>query len=162
MIQLHLSDIARPLQAVLTGQDVEFCGCSTDTRTLQPAELFIALKGERFDGHGFVAQARESGAAAAMLEHPVDVALPALVVGNTRVALGQLAALWRSRFTVPIVAVTGSNGKTTVKEMLAAILSLKGAVLATRGNLNNDIGVPQTLCRLGGQHDYAVIELGAN
>ena len=162
MIQLHLSDIAQPLQAVLTGQDVEFYGCSTDTRTLQPAELFIALEGGRFDGHSFVAQARESGAAAAMLEHPVDIALPALVVGDTRAALGQLAALWRGRFTVPIVAITGSNGKTTVKEMLAAILSLKGAVLATRGNLNNDIGVPQTLCRLGEQHDYAVIELGAN
>ncbi len=162
MIEMRLSEIVSPLNAVIAGEDVEFRGCSTDTRTLQPAQLFVALRGQRFDGHEFVGQAKEKGAAAVMLERQIEAALPTLLVENTRVALGQLAELWRSRFTIPVVAITGSNGKTTVKEMLASILSLKGTVLATRGNLNNDIGVPQTLFDFGQEHSYGVIEMGAN
>lgn len=162
MIQMRLSEIVGPLNAVIMGEDVEFRGCGTDTRTLQPARLFVALKGPHFDGHDFVGQAEQRRAAAVMLERPVKATLPRLMVEDTRAALGQLAELWRSRFAIPIVAVTGSNGKTTVKGMVAAILSLKGTVLATRGNLNNDIGVPHTLFELGQEHGYGVIEMGAN
>jgi UDP-N-acetylmuramoyl-tripeptide--D-alanyl-D-alanine ligase len=162
VIRMRLSEAACPLGAVIQGGDIEFCGCSVDTRILRPAELFVALRGSRFDGHDFVAYACHKGAHAVMLERSAEVSLPRLLVKDTRVALGQLASLWRSRFEIPVVAVTGSNGKTTVKEMVASILRIKGTVLATRGNLNNDIGVPLTLFRLGQEHQYVVIEMGAN
>ena len=162
MIGMRLSDAVPPLNATLNGADVDFQGCSTDSRTLRSGELFIALRGERFDGHDCLAQARERGASAAMVEHENDQSLPLLVVEDTRRGLGKLAASWRRKFQVPVVAVTGSNGKTTVKEMLASILGVRHAVLATQGNLNNDIGVPLTLFRFGDHHAYAVIEMGAN
>jgi len=141
----------------------------SDTRTLQGGDLFVALKGERFDAHGFLAQARAAGAVAALAEHGLAQAgLPGLEVADTRRALGELAAAWRRHLHLPLVAVTGSNGKTTVTQMIAAILHawLADAALATKGNLNNDIGVPLTLLRLrqddSAWHRAAVVELGMN
>ena len=159
---MMLSEAAKALGAELHGEDVAFAAVNTDTRTLQQGDLFVALCGENFDGHAFVAEAAARGAVAALISAPVDAALPTLRVADTRLALGQLGAAWRARFAIPLVAVTGSNGKTTTKEMLAAILAQRGPVLATQGNLNNDIGVPLTLLRLRGEHRCAVIEMGAN
>jgi UDP-N-acetylmuramoyl-tripeptide--D-alanyl-D-alanine ligase len=169
---MTLSEAGRALGARTAGADVTFTGVSTDTRTLKAKDLFVALRGERFDGHRFLGDARAAGAVAAMVDE-ADAAkdsLPVLVVDDTRLALGRLAAHWRSRFTLPLVALTGSSGKTTVKEMLAAILrdasaldaSADESVLATRGNLNNDIGMPLMLLELNSAHRYAVIEMGMN
>jgi UDP-N-acetylmuramoyl-tripeptide--D-alanyl-D-alanine ligase len=144
------------------GADVVCTSVSIDTRTLQPGALYVALQGQNFDGHDFVDAAQRQGAAAAMVHRPVTHSLPTLQVDDTRLALGRLAAAWRARHNIPMVAVTGSNGKTTVKEMIAAILAQRGEVLATQGNLNNDIGVPLTLLRLRDSHYCAVIEMGAN
>lgn len=163
MIQMHLSEAADALQAGLRGDDVEFTGCSTDTRKLSKGSLFIALRGANFDGHDFVDQAIQSGAVAAMVEHDYNYqTLPILIVKHTRGAMGKLAAAWRDKFEIPVIAVTGSNGKTTVKEMLASILSRQAPVLSTQGNFNNDIGVPLTLFGLDSGHAFAVIEIGAN
>ncbi|MGQ0657042.1 MAG: UDP-N-acetylmuramoyl-tripeptide--D-alanyl-D-alanine ligase [Chromatiales bacterium] len=162
MIAMRLSEACRPVDGALVGRDVAFSGVSTDTRSAGAAELFIALRGARFDAHDFLEHAERAGAVAAMVEREIVTALPCIKVSDTRAALGRLAAFWRAGFALPVVAVTGSNGKTTVKEMLAAILARHGAVLATRGNLNNDIGVPLTLLRLGAEHTCAVIEMGAN
>jgi UDP-N-acetylmuramoyl-tripeptide--D-alanyl-D-alanine ligase len=141
-------------------------GVCTDTRAVKPGELFVAIRGERFDAHDFVAQARAAGAAALLVERWThDCAAPALLVEDTRRALGEIAAGWRRRFDLSVIAVTGSNGKTTVKEMIASVLAAhlgEARRLATRGNLNNDIGVPLTLMRLDGGHRAAVIELGMN
>ena len=149
-----------------------FAAVSSDTRKIKPGDLFVALRGPNFDGHEFIAQARASGAVGAIVDHVVDDALPQIVVDDTRLALGRLGAFWRSRFSGVVLGVTGSNGKTTVKEMLASILTANmersqgthpGTVLATEGNLNNDIGVPLMLLRLRPQqHRFAVIEMGAN
>jgi len=155
-----------------------FTGVSTDSRTVQPGDLFVALSGENFDGHEFVLRAAEKGAVAAIVKQQADnntsvLPLPLIKVKDTLLALGQLAAYWRRKFTLPLIAVTGSNGKTTAKEMIAVILRKKVAttspsdhfverVLVTEGNLNNAIGVPQTLLRLRSQHVYAVIEMGMN
>ncbi len=165
MIQAHLTHIQRALShAHLHGEDIQIKTCSTDTRSLRAGALYVALRGERFDGHDFVAQAQ--GAAALLVEKPVESHLPYIQVPDTRMALGELATWWRSQWQLPLVAVTGSNGKTTVKEMLASVFrqvaQQEDAVLATLGNLNNDIGVPLSLFRLGAQHRYAVIEMGAN
>ena len=151
---------AYPLDQMLTG-------VSTDSRTIKGGELFIALSGANFDGHAYVARAAERGAAAALVSRIVDdVTIPQILVSDTRLALGRLAQIWRRRFSVPVLAITGSNGKTTVKEMLRAIfashLGSSAAVLATEGNLNNDIGVPQMLLRLGADHRFAILELGMN
>ncbi|MBC7701708.1 bifunctional UDP-N-acetylmuramoyl-L-alanyl-D-glutamate--2,6-diaminopimelate ligase MurE/UDP-N-acetylmuramoyl-tripeptide--D-alanyl-D-alanine ligase MurF [Aquabacterium sp.] len=143
----------------------------TDTRTLQQGDLFVALRGERFDAHDFLPQAREAGAVAALVQRGLDSSgLPGLTVSDTRAALGWLASGWRSRFDIPLIAVTGSNGKTTVTQMIASILQawvaeqgLPDAALSTQGNYNNEIGVPLTLLRLRqGQHRCAVVELGMN
>ena len=147
--------------------DVSFRGIGTDTRTLASGNLFVALSGKHFDGHDFLGQAAGKGAVAAVVERArldrvAEPPLPVMAVEDTRRALGELALAWREGFDIPLLAVTGSNGKTTVKEMLAGILGRAGQVLATRGNLNNDIGVPLTLFRLDAGHDYAVIEMGAN
>jgi UDP-N-acetylmuramoyl-tripeptide--D-alanyl-D-alanine ligase len=158
---MTLGALAEPLGGQLVGGDAAFAAVSTDTRRLAPGELFVALTGPRFDGNAFVGQAAVRGAVAALVSRPVDVAMPCLVVPDTRLALGRLGALWRQVARARVVAVTGSNGKTTVKEMIAAILRRRGRVLATLGNLNNDIGVPLTLTRLQNE-DYAVIEMGAN
>lgn len=162
MIALQLSETGDLLDGRLIGADAAFRGVSTDTRTLQRGNLFVALEGPRFDGHDYLDQARVGGAAGAAVTRPGTIDLPQLVVGDTRLALGQLAGHWRSRFSIPLVGITGSNGKTTVKEMTAAILGGPDAVLATRGNLNNDIGVPLTLFGLDVDHRAAVIEMGAN
>lgn len=162
MMSMQLSDAARVLDGRQVGDDVLFTGISTDTRTLNAGNLFVALRGPNFDGHRYIEQAQQRGAAAATVSHVVKAGLPQLEVEDTRLALGSLAAHWRNRFDIPLLAVTGSNGKTTVKEMLAAILRRCGTTLVTQGNFNNDIGVPHTLFGLGPEHDYAVLELGAN
>ena len=137
----------------------------TDTRSLQAGDLFVALKGERFDAHEFLAQAKAQGAVAAIAHHGLAAAgLPGLEVADSKLALGQLAAGWRSQFSLPLIAVTGSNGKTTVTQMIAAILRAwkSTQAFATEGNLNNDIGVPLTLLRLRASHEVGVVELGMN
>ncbi|HEY8607222.1 MAG TPA: UDP-N-acetylmuramoyl-tripeptide--D-alanyl-D-alanine ligase [Noviherbaspirillum sp.] len=147
-------------------QDTAFDGVTTDSRNAAPGNLFVALRGERFDAHDFLADVAARGVAAVVVERvPAGFALPALVVPDTRIALGEIAAFWRRQFTLPVIGVTGSNGKTTVKEMIASILAAAhGAeqVMATRGNLNNDIGVPLTVFRLHAGYKAAVIELGMN
>ncbi len=136
---------------------------STDTRTVSAGSLFLALQGERFDAHDFAAQAADKDAVAIVVSRPLpDVSLPQILVADTRIALGQIAAWVRNQLDLQIVAITGSCGKTTVKEMCAAILRQSAPVLATQGNLNNEIGVPQTLLRLTPDEHYAVVELGAN
>ena len=163
---MRLHEAAHALSATAVGVDVAFTRVETDTRKLTPGCLFVALRGANFDGHAFAAKALELGAAAVMVA--ADAALtvaPALVVEDTRLALGQLAAWHRARLPAKLAAITGSNGKTTVKEMLAAICKAEAgddAVLATQGNLNNDIGMPLTLLGLNPAHRYAVIEMGMN
>ncbi len=195
-----LSTAARVLNARQIGEDVQFAAVCTDTRKIQAGDLYVALRGEHFDGADFIAKAQEAGAVAALVnkdsfeklasilapqsftQQPgaqplgcagktpavslLNPALSILLVHDTKLALGQLAAYWRRQFDIPLVAITGSNGKTTVKEMTAGILREAAgsidAVLATRGNLNNDIGMPLTLLQLNAQHRYAVIEMGMN
>jgi len=162
---MSLSALAPRLGGRLIGADACFAAVSTDSRAIAAGQLFIALVGPRFDGHGYLAEVAAKGAVAALVQREVpDAPLPQLLVADTRLALGQLGALNRAAFAKPLAAVTGSSGKTTVKEMLAAILAkgLEGPVLATRGNLNNDLGAPLTLLELAPQHVGAVIELGAN
>lgn len=132
-----------------------------DSRQVQRGDLFLALQGERFDAHAFVPDI-VGKASAALVSRPVNADIPQVLVDDVRLALGRLAAAWRQQFNIPVVGLTGSNGKTTVKEMLTAILSLQGATLATAGNLNNDIGMPLTLLGLRAQHRFAVIEMGMN
>ncbi|WP_455284298.1 UDP-N-acetylmuramoyl-tripeptide--D-alanyl-D-alanine ligase [Cupriavidus necator] len=144
---------------------VAFSRVHTDSRTVEPGDLFVALKGERFDAHDFIADVVARGAAAVLVSRDVDSGVPAIVAPDTRIALGELGAGWRRQFTLPAVAVTGSNGKTTVKEMIAAIFAAavgENQRLATGGNLNNDIGLPLTVLRLRATHKLAVLELGMN
>ena len=142
-------------------EDLAMESVATDSRLVKSDQLFIAIKGERFDAHDFVADLAGK-AGAALVSKKIDCDLPQIVVEDTLQALADLAGAWRAQFTKPLIALTGSNGKTTLKEMIAAILSQQGKVLATFGNLNNDIGMPLTLLRLRDEHDYAVIEMGAN
>lgn len=162
MIKLNCAEIALMLDGALTGRNVSISNVSTDSRVIAEHDLFIALKGPNFDGSAFVADVKEKGAAAVVVEQAVAVDIPQIIVQDTRLALGQLAAAVKARLAPKTIAVTGSAGKTTVKEMMAAILSRRGDVLATQGNFNNDIGVPLTMLRLTEQHQYAVLELGAN
>jgi UDP-N-acetylmuramoyl-tripeptide--D-alanyl-D-alanine ligase len=159
---LMLSELAQAARGRLIGADLAVEAVGTDTRSLTPGDLFLALRGPRFDAHDFLDEAAARGAVAALVDRPVTVNLPVVVVDDTRAALGRWAAWWRDRFTGPVAAVTGSNGKTTVKEMLAHILTARGEGVVTRGNLNNEIGVPLTLLRLGPRHRFAVIEMGAS
>jgi UDP-N-acetylmuramoyl-tripeptide--D-alanyl-D-alanine ligase len=159
---MMLSELARLVDGALLGADRPIGAVGTDTRALGAGSLFIALKGPNFDAHDFIDMAIARGAVAALVERDVTTTLPTVRVADSRRALGRLAAAWRDRFAIPLVAVTGSNGKTTVKGMLAAILAARGSGLSTRGNLNNDIGVPLTLLNLRSDHRSAVIELGAN
>ncbi len=159
---LELEECVVPLSASLSGDNVVVRGVSIDTRTLKPGELYVAIKGEQFDGHEFVQAAQDAGAAAIMVHNDVDSQLPQLRVANTQAALGQLGKFWAKRFSIPTIAVTGSNGKTTVKEILTSILQQLGPVLATKGNLNNELGVPLTLLRMQREHIYAVVEMGAS
>jgi UDP-N-acetylmuramoyl-tripeptide--D-alanyl-D-alanine ligase len=161
-MNMMLSEIAGCVQGQLVGNDVEVSSVSIDTRAIQPGQLYVAIKGHNFDGNDFVAQAEQAGAATAIVHKGITVNIPHIVVDDTRLALAELAGAWRKKASVSVVGITGSNGKTTVKEMVAAILSINGNTLFTQGNLNNDIGVPLTLLRLSEQHRYAVIEMGAN
>lgn len=161
-MELNLNEISRELLAQLIGSNIAISSVSIDTRTLQPGDLYIAINGKNFDGHDFIPQAEMAGAGALMVDHLVDTDLPQIIVADTRIGLAELARMWRQKSAAKVLAVTGSNGKTTVKEMLAAILSVNAPVLATKGNLNNDIGVPLTLLKLNESHRYAVIEMGAN
>ena len=157
-----LAAFARACGGRLAGDDRPFSGVSSDTRALAAGELFVALRGERFDGNEFVRAALAAGAAGALVSREQPLALPQIVVPDTLAALQRAAHLWREALRIPVVGVAGSNGKTTTKEMTAAILSRAGGCLATRGNLNNHIGVPLTLLRLEESHRFAVIEMGAN
>lgn len=159
---MSLSILADVLKTSLTGRDTVFTGVCHDTRTLAAGDLYVAIKGEHFDGHSFLAEAIRTGAAGALLSRDIETPLPYVLVPDTRVALGELAAFWRRQFHIPVIAVTGSNGKTTVKEMIGAIMGQIGPGCVTRGNLNNDIGVPLTLSRLRASDRYAVIEMGMN
>ncbi len=146
----------------LNGPDREFAGISTDTRTLRDGELFFALTGPNFDGHDYVGTAMQGGAAAAVVTGLVDADITQIKVDNTRRALGRFGAAWRKSQDTTVVAVTGSNGKTTLKELIRACLAEKASTLATQGNLNNDIGMPLMLARIESQHRYTVLEMGAN
>ncbi|MCU1721050.1 UDP-N-acetylmuramoyl-tripeptide--D-alanyl-D-alanine ligase [Pseudomonas sp. 5P_5.1_Bac1] len=160
---LSLTQLIEPLKGRLVGADARFDGVSIDSRKIDAGQLFVALAGPRFDGHDYLNEVAARGAVAALVEREVaGASLPQLVVADTRLALGQLAALNRRAFKQPVAAITGSSGKTTVKEMLASILRTRGPVLATRGNLNNDLGAPLTLLELAPEHTAAVIELGAS
>jgi len=167
---MMMSQVAKALGATLHGKDVMMTGVSKDTRDIHAGDLYIALKGERFDGHQFVAEANSSGAVGALVSVSVPLDVPQVQVDDTRIALGQLAAHWRQTWgrqqaAGKLIGITGSNGKTSVKEMISKILSDHAgasAVLSTRGNLNNDIGMPMTLLELTEQHKFAVIEMGAN
>ncbi len=159
---MTLAVAATVLQGTLRGPDAEFAGVSTDTRTLKRGDLFVALVGPHFDGHGFVNEAAGKGAIGALVSRTLETDVATVQIADTRLGLGQLAAHWRRQFPIPVIAVTGSNGKTTVKNMIAAILGETGPVLATQGNLNNDIGVPLTLLRLKPGDRHAVIEMGMN
>ena len=162
---LLLSEVCDALHGRVIGADVAFAAVSSDSRKIEAGQLFIALVGPNFDGHDYLAEVAAKGAVAALVQREVPGApLPQLLVADTRIALGQLGALNRAAFARPLAAVTGSSGKTTVKELLASILraGLHGPVLATRGNLNNDLGAPLTLLELAPEHAGAVIELGAN
>jgi UDP-N-acetylmuramoyl-tripeptide--D-alanyl-D-alanine ligase len=146
--------------------DVVFSGVSTDSRTVRPGDLFFAIRGEKFDGHQFVAAACDRGAAAVVVDNRWAGSLPpnsrSLIVGDTTTAYGRLATIYRRKFRIPVIAVAGSNGKTTTKEMIAAVLGSRLPVLKTEANLNNHIGVPQTLFRLDSTHKVAVVEIGTN
>ncbi len=161
MRPLSLTELAAPLAAKLHGPDATVASVSTDSRSVAPGQLFVALRGERFDGHDFLQAVADAGAAAALVAEICDLDLPQLEVADTELALGQLGALNRDQFSGPLLGITGSSGKTSVKNMLAAILQTAGPTLATEGNLNNEIGVPLTLLRLAPEHRYAVIEMGA-
>ena len=164
---MNAGEAAALVHGRLSGADARFNAVSTDSRNIGRGALFVALRGERFDGHEFLGAAASRGAAAALVDRKFSGAfpLPVVIVDDTKAALGELARRWRERFSPALIAVTGSNGKTTVKEMVAAILRRHAgdaAVLATSGNLNNDIGVPLTLLRLRAEHRWCAIELGMN
>ena len=164
---MSLAEAAIAMQGRLAGADARFTGVSTDSRGIGAGELFVAIRGERFDGHDFLEAAWARGAAGALVDqrHAQAAPLPVIVVEDTRRALGRLGRDWRARFSPALIAVAGANGKTTTKEMLAAILRAHAggdAVLATKGNLNTDIGVPLTLLGLRAAHRFCAVELGMN
>ncbi len=161
-MNMLLSEIAVCVQGKWVGEDVVISSVSIDTRAIKPGQLYVAIKGQHFDGNEFVSEAEQAGAIAAIVHQGVTATVPHIVVGDTRLALAELSGAWRKKAAVSVIGITGSNGKTTVKEMVAAILSVNAKTLFTQGNLNNDIGVPLTLLRLNEQHRYAVIEMGAN
>jgi UDP-N-acetylmuramoyl-tripeptide--D-alanyl-D-alanine ligase len=165
MLTLAQAQVLLPGATLIGDGGVAFVRVHSDTRSLRTGDLFVALRGERFDAHDFLAQARQAGAVAALAERGLETAgLPGLQVADALAALQQLAAAWRARFTLPLIAVTGSNGKTTVTQMIASMLrAAQGeAAFATEGNLNNHIGLPLTLLRLRDSHRVGVVELGMN
>jgi UDP-N-acetylmuramoyl-tripeptide--D-alanyl-D-alanine ligase len=162
MMARTLAAVASEVEGRLVGADRPFGVVTTDTRALTAGSLFVAIPGDRFDGNDFVGEAFAKGAAGALVSRLGASPLSQIEVRDSRRALGAMARAWRASFSIPVVAVTGSSGKTTVKELIAAILSVSRSVCVTQGNLNNDIGVPLTLMRLAPEHDAGVIELGAN
>jgi UDP-N-acetylmuramoyl-tripeptide--D-alanyl-D-alanine ligase len=162
MIKVDFTWLADVLNTSFNGENRVIGNINTDTRTITTNEVFLALKGPNFDGHKFVQQAQQKGAIAVIVDTPVDCAIPQFIVKDTRLALGVIGKAVMARVAPKTIAITGSVGKTTVKDMCAAVMARKGHVLATNGNFNNDIGVPLTLMRLEEHHEYAVIELGAN
>ena len=161
-VERTLRNFARACGGRLEGADRAFAGVSSDSRTLAAGDLFVALRGPRFNGNEFLAAALAAGAAGALVDAPQPLAIAQIVVPDTQAALSRAGNAWREALDIPVIGVAGSNGKTTAKEMTAAILSRAGDCLATRGNLNNHIGVPLTLLRLEPGHRFAVIEMGAN
>ncbi len=161
-ITFTAASLAQYTNGRLVGADVAFDAISTDTRTLPAGALFVALKGPNFDGHEYAGAALARGAVAALVERELSLALPQIVVPDALAALSCFAHEWRMQFSYPVIGVTGSNGKTTTKEMLGSILAQRGTTLVTRGNLNNHIGVPLTLLSLTAQQQFAVIEMGAS
>jgi len=161
-MKMRLSELSGIVGGERRGDDVAFENLSIDTRSLKPGDLYLAIRGTRFDGNDFVAQAKAAGASAAVVERWADCDLPQVRVGDGRAALGRFSAVWRDRWNGRLVGITGSNGKTTVKEMIAAILGVAAPTLKTQGNLNNDIGVPLMLLRLTDEYRFAAIEMGAN
>lgn len=161
MRTMTLAELQEPLQARLLGDDRQILGVTTDSRQAGPGDLFVALRGENFDGHDFVGEVADAGAAGALVSRVMDVAIPCLQVADTERALGLLGGYNRAAYRGPLVAITGSSGKTSVKNMVAAVLSQAGSTLATEGNFNNEIGVPLTLLRLEPRYEYAVVEMGA-
>ena len=157
-----LAELARRVNGKLVGTNKSFSAVSTDTRNIQRGQLFVALRGPNFDGNQFVKEAADQGAIGALVDSVVDANITQIQVEDTRKALGDFACSWRNNFSIPVVAVTGSNGKTSIKQLLSSILSTKGSVLSTRGNLNNEIGLPLTLLDLNNKHWAAVVEMGAN
>lgn len=167
MIKMSLMEVAKIVSCSLPSQNSTFHGISHDTRTLKPGNLYIAIRGERFDGHDFIEEAYKKGAKAALISRKLQSSLPQLLVEDTLNALGKVVRSWRDCFSLPIVGVTGSNGKTTTKNMIASILHAAcredaSQILATHGTLNNNIGLPLTLSQLNRNHRYAVIEMGMN
>lgn len=161
-MNLSLNEITQAVQGQAMGEDLPISGIGIDTRTLKSGDLYVAIKGLQFDGHDFCGKAEQAGARALLVSKTIDSPLPQILVADTRLALAELAGYWRKTLPVKVAGVTGSNGKTSVKEMIAAIFATQGNTLYTQGNLNNDIGVPLTLLRLDETHQYAVIEMGAN
>lgn len=157
-----LSSAAELMQGTLHGGDRMFSGVSTDTRTVNSGELFFGLSGPNFNGGEFVAEAARKGAAGAVVTNPVDSDIAQITVDDTLAALGRLGSAWRQQHAVTVVGVTGSNGKTTLKEMIAACLAQAASTFATTGNFNNDVGLPLMLLRITAEHRFAVIEMGAN
>ncbi|MCU4674216.1 UDP-N-acetylmuramoyl-tripeptide--D-alanyl-D-alanine ligase [Catenovulum sp. 2E275] len=162
MIPVKLSQWQQITQGQMLGDDIELSSISHDSRQLDNVDVYLAIKGDKFDGHAFCREAVEKGVKCLVVNQPQDLAVSQLVVADTRIALGQIAAYNKQVANVKTVAITGSCGKTTVKEMLLSICQLAGQTLATKGNFNNDIGAPLTLLRLSEHDQYAVIELGAN
>lgn len=164
MIQAKLSEAAQWSDATLIGQDAEFNGIAIDSRLVEPSSLFVAIKGTQLDGHDYIEDAKSRGASAALASRNVPTSLPLLVAKDSVQGLGKLAAIWRQHHELPVIGVLGSNGKTTVKEMIATILQYHYGdnILATQGNQNNELGVPLNLLRLNSSYRAAVIEMGAN
>ncbi|AFJ02042.1 UDP-N-acetylmuramoylalanyl-D-glutamyl-2,6- diaminopimelate--D-alanyl-D-alanine ligase [Methylophaga frappieri] len=161
-LPMTLQQLATQLNGAIQVADINVTGTAIDSRKVKKGDLFIALAGEQVDGHDYLASAREAGAVAALVSRQVEDPLPQLCVADVRLAYQQLAKIWRQQSQATIIGVTGSNGKTTVKEMIHAILSQRHHVIATQGNFNNDLGVPLTLTRLKAEHQYAVVEMGIN
>ncbi len=159
---IYLNQLAQCLSLPKFAQDLSIARIITDSRQLQAGDLFLAIVGEHFDGHNFITQAEQQGAVAVIVSRAVTTTLPVLMVSDTLQALGKIARCYRQQFDLSVIAITGSNGKTTVKEMVAAILSENGNVVATQGNRNNHIGLPLSLLSINSQHQYAVMEMGAN
>jgi len=162
MIELKLSEVAKFVGGTFEGVDKSFRGVSTDTRKIRENELFIALKGLNFNGNDFIDDAFKKGAAGCIVDYKKEKDKQNIFVEDTRIALGKLAYCWREEMSSKIIAITGSNGKTSLKELMASCISIKANSLSTEGNLNNDIGLPLMLLELNSSHEFAVLEMGAN